>query len=951
MKVRARPYNLKVRLMVLAGVLGACGVVLVGRAAQMQLLNKDFYQHQGDQRFLRDVPIATSRGMIMDRNGEPLAVSTPVESVWANPKELLQHADRLPELAEALGIPQDVLTQSVAQRADKEFMFLRRRINPDDAEAVVKHGIPGVYKQREFRRFYPHGEVMAHVLGFTNIDDHGQEGIELAFDNWLTGKPGEQRVIRDRRGHVVENVDLIRAAEPGKDITLSIDRRIQYLAYRELKAALIANGAASGSVVVIDIPTGEILAMVNQPAYNPNAREAAEPGTHRNRAVTDVVEPGSVIKPFTVVAALEAGLDPKTIVQTSPGWMMLGKYRISDVHDHGAVDLTHLLSTSSNIGAAKLGLGMTSEHLYDVLHRFGYGESTHSGFPGESSGVMAPPQTWGMVKRGSISYGMGLSVTPVQLAQAYAALANHGHIMPPTFIKGGARQGPAGHGSDHRAQRPDDAAERDRSRRHRAARGDRRLSRGRQDRHRAPGQRRWLCQALRVGVRRRGAARPSEIRDGGDHQQPARSRLLRRPGLRAGIPQRHGRRAPLDGRAAGLRRAVVCSQARGRHRCGRRCRHWRDRRSGRSRDRGGFRHRRHPAARHRRGCIGPSGGRALSAARSMPLDQLLAGQATLPAGFNPAIRGLSADSRDLHEGDAFIALGGGSTHGLRFVEQARAAKVAAILFEAPAPASTPIPAEAVAVDGLRGKLGLLADRFYDAPSRALSMTGVTGTNGKTSTVQLIAQALSLGGNTVGTIGTLGAGLYGEHVAGERTTPDVIAVHRLLAQMRDQGASHVAMEVSSHALEQGRVDNVAFRVAVFTNLTRDHLDYHGTMEAYGAAKARLLGWPTLQAVVINLDDEFGRRLLDGVAAGVQRIGVSSRGASGAALRAELPRLSPQGLAVHVERGRVRHSKSPRRCSADSTSTTCWPSPAPCARSAGTCGRPLRCCRDLRRSMAA
>ena len=441
MKVRARPYNLKLRLMVLAGVLGACGVVLVGRAAQMQLLNKDFYQHQGDARFLREVPIATSRGMIMDRNGEPLAVSTPVESVWANPKELLQHPDRLPELAQALGIPQDVLTQSIAQRSDKEFVFLRRRINPDDAEAVVKRGIPGVYKQREFRRFYPHGEVMAHVLGFTNIDDHGQEGIELAFDGWLTGKPGAQRVIRDRRGRIVENVDLIRAAEAGKDITLSIDRRIQYLAYRELKAALIANGAASGSAVIVDVPTGEILAMVNQPAYNPNAREAAEPGMHRNRAVTDVVEPGSVMKPFTVVAALEAGIDPNIIIQTSPGRMMLGKYPISDVRDHGPVTLTSLLSTSSNIGAAKLGLNMTSEHLYDVLHRFGYGESTHSGFPGESSGVMAPPRTWGMVKRGTISYGMGLSVTPVQLAQAYAALANRGRLMPPTFIKGGAGSG------------------------------------------------------------------------------------------------------------------------------------------------------------------------------------------------------------------------------------------------------------------------------------------------------------------------------------------------------------------------------------------------------------------------------------------------------------------------------------------------------------------------------
>jgi len=440
MKMRARPYNLRGRLVLLGGVLGCCGVVLVGRAAQMQLLDQDFYAKQGDQRFLREVPIATSRGMIVDRNGEPLAVSTPVESVWANPKELLKHADRLPELADALGIPREVLTQSIAQRAGKEFVFLRRRINPDDAEAVVARGIPGVYKQREFRRFYPHGEVMAHVLGFTNIDDHGQEGLELAFDQWLTGKAGAQRVIRDRRGHIVENVDLIRAAEPGKDITLSIDRRIQYLAYRELKSALIENGAVSGSAVVIDVATGEILAMVNQPAYNPNARSAAEPGAHRNRAATDVVEPGSVIKPFTVAAALEAGVDPNIIVDTNPGWMMLGKYRISDVHNHGAVDLTHLLSYSSNIGAAKLGIDMTSEHLYDVLHRFGYGDSTHSGFPGESSGVMAPPQTWGMVKRGSISYGMGVSVTPLQLAQAYATIANGGKRMPPTFLKGGAGQ-------------------------------------------------------------------------------------------------------------------------------------------------------------------------------------------------------------------------------------------------------------------------------------------------------------------------------------------------------------------------------------------------------------------------------------------------------------------------------------------------------------------------------
>ncbi|MGH8030439.1 MAG: peptidoglycan D,D-transpeptidase FtsI family protein [Arenimonas sp.] len=435
MKMRARPYDPRLRLRVLGAVLGLCACVLVARAAQMQLFDRDFYQHQGNARFLREVPIPTSRGMILDRNGEPLAVSTPVESVWANPKELLQAPQRMPELATALGIPLDLLTQRIAQRASKEFVYLRRHINPDDAQAVVGLGIPGVYSQREFRRFYPHGEVMAHVLGYTNIDDQGQEGLELAFDSWLTGKPGMQRVIRDRRGRIVENVDLIRAAEPGKSLTLSIDRRIQYLAYRELKAALLANNASSGSLVVLDVPTGEILAMVNQPSYNPNSRAAARPGTQRNRAVTDVVEPGSVIKAFTVAAALENGVDPNIVIQTSPGTMPLSGHVIRDVHDYGPVTLERLLAKSSNIGATKLALGMDNAGFHDVLRRFGFGESTGSGFPGESSGVLPPPRGWGQLEKATISYGYGLSVTPLQLAQAYAAIANEGRLMPPTFVR------------------------------------------------------------------------------------------------------------------------------------------------------------------------------------------------------------------------------------------------------------------------------------------------------------------------------------------------------------------------------------------------------------------------------------------------------------------------------------------------------------------------------------
>jgi len=435
MKLKARAYNPRVRLQILAACFGVFALLLVARVAWMQLVDPDFYQQQGNARFLRELPIATSRGMIVDRNGEPLAVSTPVESVWANPKELLQAPEQMPKLAKALGIPRDVLEQRIAQKAGKEFVYLRRHINPDDAQAVVALKIPGVYSTREFRRFYPHGEVMAHVVGFTNVDDLGQEGLELAFNDWLTGKPGAQKIIRDGSGHIVEKVDLVREAQPGKDLALSIDRRIQYLAYRELKSALINSQARSGSAVVIDVKTGEILAMVNQPSYNPNSRASSSPFLHRNRAVTDVIEPGSVIKSITVAAALENGVDPNIRIDTNPGIMALDKYSIRDTSNHGVVSLEGLLQMSSNIGAAKLAGNMSNAHLYDVLHRFGYGQTTNSGFPGESAGVLSPAQKWGPVEKATISYGYGLSVTPLQIAQAYATLANHGRMMTPTFVK------------------------------------------------------------------------------------------------------------------------------------------------------------------------------------------------------------------------------------------------------------------------------------------------------------------------------------------------------------------------------------------------------------------------------------------------------------------------------------------------------------------------------------
>lgn len=436
-KPRSRQVNFRARLGVVAVGLGLAGVALLARAVDLQLLNNDFYQQQGDARFLREIPIPVSRGMITDRNGEPLAVSSPVESIWANPRDLLQHPARLPELAQALRIPEATLAERLQQRADREFVYLRRHMNPDEAELIIDLGVPGVYSQREFRRFYPTGEVMAHVLGFTNIDDRGQEGLELAFDDWLTGTAGAKKVIRDRRGRIVENVDLVRAAEPGRDLVLSIDRRIQYLAYRELRSALATHRAAAGSVVVLDVPTGEILAMVNAPSFNPNSRESGEPGSRRNRAVTDMFEPGSVIKTFTVAAALETGrVRPDTRIDTNPGTMPLHGFTIRDFRNYGVMTVTDLLTKSSNIAATKLAVDMSTEHFHGTLRRFGFGELTGVGFPGEQSGVLPITRAWGPVEKATISYGYGLSVTPLQIAQAYAAIGNEGVLVQPSFVRG-----------------------------------------------------------------------------------------------------------------------------------------------------------------------------------------------------------------------------------------------------------------------------------------------------------------------------------------------------------------------------------------------------------------------------------------------------------------------------------------------------------------------------------
>jgi cell division protein FtsI (penicillin-binding protein 3) len=439
---RGTRYNPRHRLAMVGGTLALCSVALVGRAFDVQVLNNDFYVEQGDARALREIPIPVSRGMITDRNGEPLAVSTPVESIWANPQELLRHPDRIPELAGVLGVPVDYLTRKLGQRADKEFMYLQRRINPGQARKILAHGIPGVFSQREFRRFYPQGEALAHVLGFTNIDDAGQEGLELAFDEWLRGNPGAKRVIRDGQGRIIENVDLIRPAEPGRDLTLTIDRRIQYLAFRELRNALLEASASSGSVVVLDIATSEVLAMANLPSYNPNDLDGGRSDARRNRAVTDVVEPGSTMKPITVAAALTRGIvTPATIVDTSPGYMPNGRYTINDFRNYGALTVTGIITNSSNVGSAKLAERLPDDYFHDFIERFGYGHKPGSGFPGESSGVLAAPDRWSGTTKRTMSYGYGLSATPLQIATAYAALANDGVLTAPTFVKGQRNEG------------------------------------------------------------------------------------------------------------------------------------------------------------------------------------------------------------------------------------------------------------------------------------------------------------------------------------------------------------------------------------------------------------------------------------------------------------------------------------------------------------------------------
>jgi cell division protein FtsI (penicillin-binding protein 3) len=384
---------------------------------------------------MRVVQIAAHRGSITDRRGEPLAVSSPVDSVWVNPRELRNAPAEIPRLAKAVGRDVDWLMRAVSAQPEREFLYLRRHLPPAEAEAVVQLGIPGVHLQREYRRFYPAGEVTGHVLGFTNIDDAGQEGLELAYDHWLAGEHGAKRVRRDRLGNAIEDVESIREPRPGRDLRSSLDLRIQYLAYRELKRAVQAHRAQSGSIVILDIRTGEVLAMANQPSFNPNDRGQLSAERYRNRATNDIFEPGSSIKPLVVAAALESGrFKADSMVDTSPGWMTVGTKTIEDKNNLGRIDLATLLIRSSNVGASKVALALDPEQLWRELRRFGLGEVSATGFPGESAGVLMEPDLWRPIGQATLAYGYGLSVTPLQLAYAYSILGSGGSAVPVSLL-------------------------------------------------------------------------------------------------------------------------------------------------------------------------------------------------------------------------------------------------------------------------------------------------------------------------------------------------------------------------------------------------------------------------------------------------------------------------------------------------------------------------------------
>ncbi|MCW8930028.1 MAG: penicillin-binding protein 2 [Gammaproteobacteria bacterium] len=408
---------------------------LIWRVLDLQLVNNDFYKGQGNARVLRQLEVTAHRGMIKDRNGYPLAISTPVSSIWINPKEFKANDKKIYQVAKLLKLNSQYIKNKIKKRANKEFVYIKRRINPDLAQRILSLNVKGIHIQREYRRYYPDGEIFGHVLGFTDVDDNGQEGMELAYNEWLSGQSGSKRVVKDRLGRIIAIEEQIKAPQHGNDLSLSLDRRIQYLAYKELKKTVQKHKAKSGSIVVLDIETGEVIAMASQPGFNPNRLQDRKSRLYRNRAITDLFEPGSTMKPISIAAALNSGrYSPGTQIKTGDGWFMIDGKTIKDTHAYGTIDVSTVIQKSSNVGTSKIALSLPKPLLWDTYYSFGFGSDTGSGFPGESSGRLVRPRRVSKIEQATLSFGYGMSVTNLQLANAYGVIARQGEKLPVTFL-------------------------------------------------------------------------------------------------------------------------------------------------------------------------------------------------------------------------------------------------------------------------------------------------------------------------------------------------------------------------------------------------------------------------------------------------------------------------------------------------------------------------------------
>ena len=422
------------RMATVGGLLLGGLLVVAGRAFYLQGLNTDYLQGKGDAVANRNLTLPAHRGQVADRHGQLLAISTPVESLWARPAELALTPEQRIQLAKVLELPVRDLTARLDRKTRGEFS-VRRPVTPEQAARITAMGVPGLHLRREFRRYYPAGEVAAHVVGFTNVDDLGQEGVERAYQDWLAGREGERQIMRDRRGNTIRDLAPIKTAQMGGNLALALDLKIQYLAHRELAAAIVKHKARGGSVVVLDAKTGEILALANQPIFNPNNRRDYQPGPMRNRAVIDTFEPGSTIKPFVAAAVLERGLfHPGSVIDTPPTWLV-GNKLVRDEHPHPQMTVSEIIQKSSNVGAVKMAMLLSPKQFWEVLDRAGFGQMPGSGFPGETAGRLRDASTWRPVEQATMAYGYGLSVSLLQLTRAYMAFANDGEVMPLSFLK------------------------------------------------------------------------------------------------------------------------------------------------------------------------------------------------------------------------------------------------------------------------------------------------------------------------------------------------------------------------------------------------------------------------------------------------------------------------------------------------------------------------------------